>query len=132
MDMSAAATRYLLTIYRLSGEGTPVRSVEIARALEVSPASVVHMLGVLVGAELVNKGYYGRVQLTPRGIWVANQLHTKGVLLESFLAQELEVEAGTARRDAVACLCSLSEESIEGIVRRVLPETAAMLQASGA
>ena len=52
MDMSAAATRYLLTIYRLSGEGTPVRSVEIARALEVSPASVVHMLGVLVGAEM--------------------------------------------------------------------------------
>ena len=91
MDMSAAATRYLLTIYRLSGEGAPVRSVEIARALEVSPASVVHMLGVLVGAELVNKGYYGRVQLTEKGIWVANQLHTKCVLLESFLAQELEV-----------------------------------------
>ena len=132
MDMSAAATRYLLTIYRLSGEGAPVRSVEIARALEVSLASVVHMLGVLVGAELVNKGYYGRVQLTEKGIWAANQLHTKCVLLESFLAQELEVEAGTARRDAVACLCSLSEESIEGIVRRVLPETAAMLQASGA
>ena len=86
MGMSAAATRYLLTIYRLSGEGAPVRSVDISRALGVSPASVVHMMGVLSQEGLVSKRHYGRVQLTGEGIWAANQLYTKCMLLESFLA----------------------------------------------
>ena len=132
MGMAAAATRYLLAIYRLSGGGVPVRSVEIARSLGVSPASVVHMLGVLGREGMVSKGYYGRVQLTERGAWAANQLYTKCMLLEAFLAEELEVAPSVARRDAEACLCSLSEESVERIIRRVLPENAVMLRASGA
>ena len=131
MGMSSAATRYLLTIYRLSGEGAPVRSVDISRALGVSPASVVHMMGVLTAEGFITKRHYGRVQLTGEGIWAANQLHTKCMLLESFLAEELAVAEEVAHRDAVACLCSLSEESIERIVRRVLPGNAVMLRAVG-
>ena len=53
------------------------------------------------------------------------------MLLESFLAEELEVDERVARRDAIACLCSLSEESIERIVRRVLPDNAVILRAVG-
>ena len=131
MVLSSAATRYLLVIYRLSGEGMPVRSVDVSRALGVSPASVVHMMGVLVADGLISKRHYGRVQLTGTGIWVANQLHTKCMLLESFLTERLGLSEEVARRDAVACLCSLSEEGIEGIVRRVLPDSAALLRAAG-
>ena len=43
----------------------------------------------------------------------------------------LAVAEDVAHRDAVACLCSLSEESIERIVRRVLPGNAVMLRAVG-
>ena len=71
------------------------------------------------------------MQLTGEGIWAANQLYTKCMLLESFLAEELEVDERVARRDAIACLCSLSEESIERIVRRVLPDNAVILRAVG-
>ena len=131
MGMSSAATRYLLTIYRLSGEGAPVRSVDISRALGVSPASVVHMMGVLSGEGLISKRHYGRVQLTEEGVWAANQLYTKCMLLESFLTEELALERQVARRDAVACLCSLSEESIERLIRRVLPENTVILRAAG-
>ena len=115
MGLSSAAMRYLLVIYELSDGGKPVRSVDIARALEVSPASVVHMMGVLAGEGLVLKRHYGQVQLTAEGIRASNQLYTKCTILESFLLQELDVSRETARQDAVACLCSLSEESIERV-----------------
>ena len=69
MDMSAAATRYLLTIYRLSGEGTPVRSVEIARALEFSRASGVLILGWLGGGSGVGGVIRG---LVGRGLGLGN------------------------------------------------------------
>ena len=86
---------------------------------------------VLTAEGFITKRHYGRVQLTGEGIWAANQLHTKCMLLESFLAEELAVAEEVAHRDAVACLCSLSEESIERIVRRVLPGNAVMLRAVG-
>ena len=47
----------------------------------------------------------------------------KCTILESFLIQELNVERDTARQDAVSCLCSLSEESIEKVICRVLGQT---------
>ena len=94
MGLSSAAMRYLLVIYELSDGGKPVRSVDIARALEVSPASVVHMMGVLAGEGLVLKRHYGQVQLTAEGIRASNQLYTKCTILESFLLQELDVDEG--------------------------------------
>lgn len=123
MGLSSAAVRYLLVIYELSDGGKAVRSVDIARALGVSPASVVHMMGVLAGEGLTLKRYYGQVQLTNEGIRAANQLYTKCTILESFLIQELNIERDTARQDAVSCLCSLSEESIEKVICRVLGQT---------
>ena len=123
MGLSSAAVRYLLVIYELSDGGKAVRSVDIARALGVSPASVVHMMGVLAGEGLTLKRYYGQVQLTNEGIRAANQLYPKCTILESFLIQELNVERDTARQDAVSCLCSLSEESIEKVICRVLGQT---------
>ena len=131
MGMSTAAMRYLLTIYELSQEGGAVRSVDISRELGVSPASVVHMLGVLGEEGLVSKRHYGRVQFTDRGIRAANQLYTKCMLLETFLSEELCVEQDTAHRDAVACLCILSEESMARIICRVLAERPVILRAAG-
>lgn len=131
MGMSTAAMRYLLTIYELSNEGGPVRSVDISRELGVSPASVVHMLGVLGGEGLVNKRHYGRIQFTEQGVRAANQLYTKCMLLENFFLEELCVAPEVAHRDAVACLCTFSEESIERIICRILPERSVILRAAG-
>ena len=131
VGMSAAATRYLLAIYALSREGEAVRSVAISRALGVSPASVVHMLGVLGEEGLVDKRHYGRVRLTGEGLWCAGQLARRCALVEAFLLEELGVAPETARQDAVGCLCALSEESVEQIARRVLPERPVVLRAVG-
>lgn len=118
--LSSAAMRYLLAIYRLSRDGSAVRSVDISHTLNVSPASVVHMTAVLSSEGMVQKQHYGRIRLTGDGIRTANQLYTKSTLLESFLVRELSVHPDAARQDALSCLCILSEESIEQIARRVL------------
>ena len=132
MEFSNAALRYLVAVYELSDGGSAVRSVDIARMMEVSPASVVHMMGVLSQGGFVR---YGQVQLTREGIRTANRLYTKAALLEAFFLQELGVDDQIARRDAVSCLFALSEESIEHICCRALQKEARepiILQASGA
>ena len=55
MEFSNAALRYLVAVYELSDGGSAVRSVDIARMMEVSPASVVHMMGVLSQGGFVRK-----------------------------------------------------------------------------
>lgn len=132
MGMSSAATRYLLAIYELSAEGGAVRSVDVTRTLGVSPASVVHMLNILRAEGLIHKRHYGRVQLADEGVRAANRLYTKCALLESFLVRELDTDRDTARRDAEACLCSLSEESLERIACRVLGMEPVISQSAGA
>ena len=126
MGMSTAAMRYLLTIYELSQEGGAVRSVDISRELGVSPASVVHMLGVLGEEGLVSKRHYGRVQFTDRGIRAANQLYTKCMLLETFLSEELCVEQETARR--IAEIQEKMEADMNGLLAKQKAESEALLK----
>ena len=126
MEVSAAAVRYLLAIYRLSEGGRPVRSVDIAGQLNVSPASVAHMLGVLSGEGLIAKKHYGRVLLTGRGVRLAGQLHTSYVLMECFFAKHLGIGPETAGADAEACLCALSEASIRRMEELALADNAAV------
>ena len=94
MEFSNAALRYLVAVYELSDGGSAVRSVDIARMMEVSPASVVHMMGVLSQGGFVRKRRYGQVQLTREGIRTANRLYTKAALLEAFFLQELGPDRG--------------------------------------
>ena len=125
MELSTAAVRYLLAIYQLSEGGRPVRSVDIAGRLAVSPASVAHMLGVLSAAGLVAKRHYGRVLFTGKGVRLAGRLYTRYVLMECFFARHLGVDAATARADAEACLCALSQQSMDRLEALVLEGTAA-------
>lgn len=122
MELSQAAVRYLLTIYELSDGGASVRSVDLSRRLEVTPASVVHMMGVLSAHKLAEKRHYGRISLTESGIQEANRIYTACTLLEEYFTEYLGVERETARIDALNCLCCLSDQSLAQIECRVLEE----------
>jgi len=111
-DLSPAAVRYLLTIYQLSGGLGAVRSVDIAENLDVTRASVVYMLGVLAEGEFIRKRPYGTVQLTPTGVCAAKELGAKCAMLDALFTGHLHMNRETAHRDAIACLCSLSEDCI--------------------
>ena len=123
MDLSPAAIRYLLVINDLSSGGLAVRSVDIAKSLSVTPSSVVHMLGVLCRQGLTAKRHYGNVQLTPLGAQTARHLQAQVNGLERFFSRFLRVDHVSARADALNCLCTLSQESIDRMLDRVhVPE----------
>lgn len=82
--LSRSAFRYLLSIYQLSNGGSAVRSVDIAKKLSVSRASVVKMLKNLSCEGLIIKEYYGSVRLTSLGVKQANQIYTAYTLLHTF------------------------------------------------
>ena len=67
MSLSDANLRYLFALSELAGQGRPVRSMEVADLLGVSRPSVVRVLQTLSERGLVEKAYYGKITLTPKG-----------------------------------------------------------------
>jgi DtxR family Mn-dependent transcriptional regulator len=120
--LTCSGTRYLLAIYELSSEGKPVRSVDIARALHVSRASVVKMLSSLAQRGMVSKPYYGDVLLTGQGIRRANRVFTCYLLVYDYFSRQLSVTPQTARKDAADFVCLLSEESVDKLADAALPD----------
>ncbi len=109
--LSDCAMRYLLAIYELSRGQHALRSVQIARELNVSRASVAKMLKALGQEELVAKEYYSNVCLTPKGVQVAGALYAEYVQLLRFYTHEVGLDEARAKQDAVCSLCALSEKS---------------------
>lgn len=110
---------YLKTILELSelefsyGEG--IRSIDIAAALEVSRASVSHMMQILNQAGYISKEKYGAVTLTEKGRDIALTIKKKYDLLRDFLHHMLGVEADTAARDACRIEHLISTETARQI-----------------
>lgn len=71
--MTAAQMRYLYKIYEISNKKSEVLSADVARKLNVSKPSVVKMLSVLSEKRMVEKEYYGRVNITEKGIEAAKR-----------------------------------------------------------
>ncbi len=120
--LSHSCIRYLLAIYQLSDGGAAVRSVDIARFLGVSRASVVKCLKKLSGEGLIQQEYYGSVQLTPLGIRQANRAYTEYTLLHSFLRNHLGLPPQSAHSDAICVLCCFSPEGRECLLQKALAD----------
>lgn len=113
--LSPSQRRYLLSVYELGCDGSEVRCRDIARALGVKRPSVSRMLQSLVEAGLIDKEYYGTVRFTETGVRTAGVLYTRYILLHSLLSGKFHLSEAAAENDAVACICSLSEEGLEKI-----------------
>lgn len=98
--LSASKQDYLETILNFSQESGNARSVDIARTLGVSRASVNKSLGVLRDAGLVEHEYYGSIRLTEDGLRMARAVRARHNALKLFLTEILGVDAETADQDA--------------------------------
>lgn len=118
--LSAAKKRYLFAIYELGQNGKAVRSKDIASSLKIKPPSVSKMLYSLSEDGLIEKEFYGTVLFTQTGASISNQLYTDYLTLFAFFHQTLGIPESSAWKDAVLCLCDLSESSREKIASLIL------------
>ena len=84
--LSQAIEDYLKTIYKLH-DGEVVSKIEIARALDVSSASVTNMVKRLDGMGLVTNQPYHGVSLTDAGKKIALEIIRHHRLLETYLRE---------------------------------------------
>ena len=84
--LSQAVEDYLKAIYKLQGAGT-ASTTEIARALDVSSASVTNMVKRLANMGLARHQSYKGVTLTPAGEKIALEIIRHHRLLETYLRE---------------------------------------------
>lgn len=125
-SISASKQDYLETILDFSANSGQVRSIDIARSLNVSRASVNKSLGVLKESGLIEHEHYGDVRLTEKGLKVARQVRARHNTLKSFLADVLGVNPETADADACRMEHAISRETalkLEEYLQTVLLKT---------
>lgn len=101
---------YLKAIYRLAQDGGQVRTVALAEALKVKPASVTAMLKTLAELRLVEyEPYYG-VTLTDTGSKIALEVLRHHRLIELYLVEALGFTWDEVHEEAEALEHVISEK----------------------
>lgn len=111
-NISTASENYLEVIYELSQAGNPVRSVEVAKRMGVSKASVNKAIGVLRGVGLVEQELYGSIELTPEGLERAKEVMQRHQTIKRFLIEILGIDEQTADDDACRMEHVVSEKTM--------------------
>ena len=104
---------YLKAIYRLSPEGRPASTSEIAHLLEVSAPSVSGMVKRLSELGLLEHVPYKGVQLTRAGRRAALRMVRRHRLLETYLVQMLGYSWDTVHAEAERLEHAVSDTLIE-------------------
>ena len=105
---------YLERIHELIEEKGYARSVDIARALEISQSSVTSMVQKLAKEGLLNYEKYRGLTLTEKGLSVARSIQERHQILKRFLSQ-LGVPAAIQERDIEGIEHHLSDETVKAL-----------------
>jgi DtxR family Mn-dependent transcriptional regulator len=104
---------YLKAIYRLSPQGRPAATSEIAQRLELSPASVSGMVKRLSEQGLLEHIPYKGVQLTPDGRRAALRMLRRHRLIEAYLVAFLGYSWDTVHEEAERLEHAVSDTLVE-------------------
>ena len=116
-DITASKEDYLERIYDISLVEEKVRSIDVARALNVSRASVNKCLGGLKQDGYIEQEPYGTIFLTPKGFEVAKETRKRHNALRKFLTEVLGVSYAIADVDACEMEHAISEETAEKLYK---------------
>lgn len=105
---------YLETIVILSEKGK-VRSIDVAKLMEVSKPSVNKAMNVLKEKGLIEQEAYGDIRLTPSGKEMADTIFNRHKTIRTFLAEVLDVSFENAEKDACKIEHIISEETFKKI-----------------
>ena len=104
---------YLERIYDLSLIDEHVRSIDVARALNVSRASVNKSLGGLKDKGYIEQEPYGTITLTKKGRAIAKEVRTRHNALRAFLTEVLKVDYEIADIDACEMEHAISKHTAD-------------------
>lgn len=114
--LTPSEKKYLLAVYKNGGGRNGVSNSRIADSLDVSRPGVTRAMNNLEKKELVSRGGAGEVSLTPLGLRLAYQLYLEFLEIYEYLTEDGEICPKSARKDAMACVCQLSETGRKGLV----------------
>ena len=114
VKVSMSHEDYLEAIVMLGGTAErSVRSVDIAKQMEVSKASVNKAIGLLKEKGLAEQPYYGDVTLTKEGYKYAQSVYKRHRYLTAFLSKSLGIPEETAEDEACLMEHAISDESFK-------------------
>jgi len=119
MHITEATENYMEAILMLGQQGSPVRSVDVARYLGFSKPTISQYMKQFVRDGLIHMGSDGHISLTDAGRQVAEStLERHRILAKLFIA--LGVDEKTALQDACKVEHDLSQETFDCIRRYYL------------
>lgn len=105
---------YLETILILGTDGQPVRSIDIAREMEVSKPSVSRAVGILRDGGFIDVDADGYITLTDTGREVAERIYERHRVLTDWL-MDIGVPQEIAAEDACKLEHDISAVSFEAL-----------------
>ena len=115
-QLTGTQMKYLHVIYMVQEDEGGIRSVDIARELGVTKASVCRMIKLLTRLELIFVKKSGNITLTPKGKNVGTEIHEKIIRIYPFFADYLELEEPEALSSTYSFLCGFSDYCIEKLL----------------
>jgi DtxR family Mn-dependent transcriptional regulator len=112
-SLTRSVEDYLKAIYRLSPEGRPASTSEIAHLLELSPPSVSGMIKRLSELGLLEHLPYKGVQLTAEGRRAALRMVRRHRLIEAYLVEFLGYSWDTVHEEAERLEHAVSDALVE-------------------
>ena len=105
---------YLEAIIMLGGTlEQSVRSVDVAKQMDVSKASVNKAIGLLKEKGFVEQPYYGDITLTQSGYDYGQAVYKRHRYLTAFLSKSLGIPEDVAEEEACLMEHAISDESFD-------------------
>ena len=112
--VSTSREDYLEAILMLGGTTEKsVRSVDVAKQLGVSRASVNKAIGLLKEGGYLLQPFYGDITLTQQGYDYAKSVYERHEYLTKFLTYELGIDPETAEEEACLMEHAISDDSFK-------------------
>ncbi|MEG2174656.1 MAG: metal-dependent transcriptional regulator [Oscillospiraceae bacterium] len=115
MNLYESGENYLESIWLLSQEASPVRSVDVAERLGVTKASVSRAMSILRNEGYIDMPKNGAITLTQKGMLKGANVCERHAVIAQFLEKMLGVSQRIADCDACRIEHIISDETFEAI-----------------